>query len=385
MELSEKEQAVLNKINGKIDDRIEEKNNLIQKQLNNLYERTDQMAVKGQTNNTVERKEAREWLVKFFKREPLEQKDFSGHMATDPDASGGYLVPEILSESIAHYVQESGVARQRMRYMPFGGPGNSRRIPKESQGVSVQWVDEAGAKPITKIGLDQVVQELKKLAAIAVITEELIEDAAFDLVAYVARRIGDAIAREEDRVYFSGDIGDGDPFDGVINATGVVPVTMEAGEGITDITADHLLEAIYAVPKEARRNGAFYVHSDVLFAIQQLKDNENRYLVSRPMADNEPARIWGYPIYTVDVLPSADESEVDLPFAIFANLQKTCVYGDKEGVRVKILDQSTLTDSEGNTMNLAQNDAVGVRVYKRTGYACLHPEGIAILTTGEAT
>ena len=377
---------VVDQINTKIDDRIEEKNTLIQKQINNLYERTDKMGIKGgQTNNTVERKEAREWLVKFFKREPLEQKAFTDYMATDPDASGGYLVPEILSESIAHYVQESGVARQRMRYMPFGGPGNTRLIPKEISGVAVQWVDEAGAKPITKIGLDQIVQELKKLAAITVLTENLIEDSAFPLVDYVARRIGEAIAREEDRVYFAGDIGDGDPFDGVINATGVVPVTMAAGQGIADITADHLLEAIYAVPKEARRNGAFYVHSDVLFAIQQLKDNENRYLVSRPMADNEPARIWGYPIYTVDVLPSADESEVDLPFAIFANLQKTCVYGDKEGVRVKILDQSTLTDSEGNTMNLAQNDAVGVRVYKRTGYACLHPEGIAILTTGEAT
>ena len=384
MELSQKEKMVVDQINTTIDTRIEEKTNLYQKQLDAIFNRLEGMG-EAKSGNTVERKEARAWLKAFFKREPLEQKAFTNYMATDPDAAGGHLVPELLAQEIAHYVQESGVARQRMRYMPFGGSGNSRKIPKEISGVAVQWVDEAGAKPITKIGLDQVVQELKKLAAIAVITEELLEDAAFDLVAYVGRRIGDAIAREEDRVYFSGDIGTGDPFDGVINATGIVPVTMAAGQGIADITADHLLEAIYALPKEARKNAAFYVHSDVLFAIQKLKDDDNRYLVSRPMADNEPARIWGYPIYTLDVLPSADESEVNLPFAIFADMQKTCVYGDKDGIRVKLLDQSTLTDSEGNTMNLAQNDAVGVRVYKRTGYACLHPEGIAILTTGEAT
>ena len=390
MELSKKEQMVVDQINTKIDNRIEEKTNLYQKQLDTIFTRLEEGMAGKKGVNTFERKEAREWLTKFFKRQQVDQMEqkeagFSNYMATDPDASGGYLVPSILSSEIAHYVQESGAARQRMRYMPFSGPGNKRQIPKELSGVAVSWVDEAGKKPLTTLTLTKIDHELKKLAAIAVLTEDLVEDSSFDILDYTARRIGEAIAREEDRVYFSGDIGSGDPFDGVINATGIVPVTMAAGQGVADITADHLLTAIYAIPKEARSGSAFYLNSDVLFRLQLLKDNENRYLVSRPMADSEPARIWGYPIYAVDVLPGLEDNDVDMPFAIFANLQRTCVYGDKMGLRVKMLDQATLTDAQGNSMNLAENDALAVRVHKRSGFACLHPEGIAVLTTGEAT
>jgi HK97 family phage major capsid protein len=385
MKLNEKEQAVLDQIKNKVDESVNEKTKLMQKQLDLLFEKTHAVPYTGK-DSPQERKEAREWLVKFFKGQPVEQKLESGidYMATAPDADGGYLVPELLQQEIAHYVLESGIARMRMRYMPFSGPGNTRRIPKELSGVSVQWIDEAARKPLTSVTFTEITQELKKLAAIAIITEELLEDAAFDLVGYVSRRIGEAIAREEDRVYFVGDILVGDPFDGIINATGVVPVIMNAGKGIADIHPDNLLAAIYAVPKEARSNAAFYVHSDVMFAIQQLKDDDNRYLVQQPMNGGEPPRLWGYPIYTVDVLPSLDEDEADLPFAVFANLQKTCVYGDKAGVRVKILTEATLTDGD-NTIHLAQQDAVGVRVFKRTGYAVVHPEGIAVLTTGSAT
>ena len=69
---------------------------------------------------------------------------------------------------------------------------------------------------------------------------------------------------------------------------------------------------------------------------------------------------------------------------IFANLQKTCIYGDKNQIHTKLLTEATLTDSEGGTISLAQNDAVAVRVYKRVGYVPVLPEGIAVMIAGAA-
>jgi HK97 family phage major capsid protein len=370
-----------------------------QEQINDIYTRIDGVNRRPgeQKADSRERELTRRWIVKYLKKEPLQDLNqelkFAPIHSTDPmEDRGAVLVPELLAQEINHYVIEGGIARREMRYMPISGPGNTRRIPVESGGVSVQWVDEAAAKPVTGLTLTQVNQTLQKLAAIVVLTEELIEDQSFDLVGYAARRIGEAIATEEDRVFFAGSIIAGDPFAGVINAAGITPVVMDVAEAVDEVTADTLLRMVYSLSKHARTGAKFYMHSDVLFRIQRLRidvlaenDGLGGYLVS-PATASAPASIWGYPIVTVDELPAANEVDPDDPFMIFANLQKTCVYGQKDpGLRIKLLTEATLTDSDGQTISLAQNDAVGVRVYKRTGYVPVLPEGIAVLVAGSAT
>jgi HK97 family phage major capsid protein len=380
-----------------IDQGLEGFDGKFQKQLDDIFVKmeTSRPGRPG-ANKKAEKELTRKWLVAYLKKQPREAieaelKDFTPtHTTVALDDSGAVLVPELLASEINHYIIEGGIARREMRYYPISGPGNTRNLPVETGGVSVSWVDEAGPKPITGLTLERVQQKLEKLAAIAVITEELIEDAAFDLVSYIARRIADAIATEEDRVFFAGDTSGGDPFDGIINAAGTVPVYLGAGTDMDDVTADSLLAMVYSIPKHARPGAKFYMHSDVLYRIQKLRidvlavgDGLGGYLV-QPATASAPASIWGYPIVTVDQLPDALDDVTDTGFMIFANLQKTCVYGDKNNIHTKLLTEATLTDSEGGTISLGQNDAVAIRVYKRVGYVPVLPEGIAILIAGEA-
>ncbi len=385
----------------KIDDALvsAKRDGTIQRQLDDLYVKleTGKPAPERTHKNSKERELNRKWLKNYLQKRPLEAveaelKEFTGsvHTLSDADTSGAVLVPELLAAEINHYVIEGGIARLEMRYYPFVGPGNTRNLPVETSGVTVSWVDELGVKPITGLTLERVQQKLEKLAAIGIITEELMEDAAFDLVGYIARRIGEAIATEEDRVFFAGSTGLGDPFDGLINATGTVPVYLGAGSDIDDIDADALLAMVYAIPKHARPGAKFYMHSDVLYRIQKLRidvlapgDGLGGYLV-QPATASAPASIWGFPIVIVDQLPDGLDDISDSGFIVFANLQRTCVYGDKQGVRIKMLTEATLTDSEGGTISLAQSDAVGVRVYKRVGFVPVLPEGIAIMIAGAA-
>lgn len=358
----------------------------------------------GSYSPSDERKHSKEerelnnkWIRNFLQKKPteaiehelkeFETKDFSNYIdTTETGSAGGYLIPELLLAEIQHVAEINGIARREFRYLPFNGPGNTRKIPTEASGVTVEWISEGEAKPVSNISLSQVTQSLEKLAAISVMTEEVIEDSATDLVSYVSRRLGEEISTEEDNQFFSGV---GSPWTGIINNGSIVPVSMEAGETLDDLSPDHLLDMIYAVPQKYRRGAKFYMSSDCMLKLLQYRsssvasgDDEGQYLVITPM-QAEPTKFWGYPVVITDALPDSDSAdEADTPFLIFGNLSRCAVYGDKKGLRVKILDQATIENDEGDTFNLAQVDAQAIRVHKRVGYVLTLPEGISVLQTG---
>lgn len=311
------------------------------------------------------------------------QKDY---LREGDDASGGYLVPPpALMAEINRFTEEYGIARREMRYLPFSGPNNSRTIPRLGSSVSVYWASEAGRKNKTKPSFETVTQTLKKIVAIAVYTEELVEDSAIDINVLLGELFGEAVAKEEDRVFFAGDTDDGDVFDGILNATGVVAVSMGDGDVAADIDVDDLIEMKYAVPKMVRQTGKFYGNSAIFKACEKLKDNYGRYILHDAQNGNAPT-LCGRPYEEVDIMPDDDLVTEETPFLIYTNLKKTCVYGDKGSLRMKLLTEATLdfddSDESPNNINLAENDMQALRIVKRTGYVPVLPAGIAVLKTG---
>jgi HK97 family phage major capsid protein len=356
----------------------------------------------------AERDLVQKWIVRTIKGKDTsdinqelknyQSKDFTDYLDTGAGSGNdaGDLVPELLQAEIAHFVEEYGFARRKMRYLPFGDrAGNTRKLPTEDSGVSVDWVDEAGLKPLKTLSIGFVKQELKELAGIVVISEQLMEDSAVDLVSYVSRRLGSAIAKEEDRVFFGGDTGDADPFDGILNATGTQTVAMDTTDRLTDITPDHLLDMIYAVGKYARTGAEFYLSSDAMLYLRKFRtdavtggDKAGEYLLTQP-TERGPARLFGYAVNILDTLPDETEAgqagQNDVPFAFFGNLQKCAAYADKQGMRIKILQEATLEDAQGDKISLAQSDMMGIRVFKRVSYCLPLASGISILKTGPSS
>ena len=437
--LTEKEQAVLDAIGAKIDAQVETKADkksieelntklndaiteltnfkgqvnfdLMQQQLDKLFERTDKIySQKSISRDTSkERGLTEKWLKAFLKRDKTKLKEASAEYktymayfepslhtgATDyPSATseqGEYTIPELLLTEINRYIYENGVARREMRYLPFSGPGNERNLLTLATTVAVSWVEEGGLKPKTKPTLDKVIQKLYKLAAITVMTEEIVEDSAIDLIGLCSTLFAEEIAAEEDRVFLTGDITAGDPVDGVINATGVTPVVLDVGQTAANISPDDLNRMIYAIDTPARRGAKFFMHPSVFSALQTYRadavaagDGAGGYLVQTPVTGG-PSSLWGYPIVLTDALPATGDVDWEEPLMFFGNLQRTCVYGDKLGLRVKMLDQASITNAAGDLVNLAENDLLAIRVHKRVGYVPVLPAGIAVLSTNTAT
>lgn len=139
----------------------------------------------------------------------------------------------------------------------------------------------------------------------------------------------------------------------------------------------------------------FYMSSSVFAHIQSLRydllaseDKLGQFIMQSPNG-NAPGTIWGYPYEITEALPSKEVIDALDPavdpgeaFMFFGNLNRTCVYGDKMGLRVKVYDTGTISDSEEGSLNLAERDMTMLRVHKRVGYAPLLPENIAVIKTG---
>jgi len=313
---------------------------------------------------------------------------------------GGYLIPELLLAEVNRFVEQGGVARREFRYLPFAGAGNSRYIPTLLTDVTVSWVDEGEEKPKTKPYISRVQQTLKKLAAMVILTEEIVEDTVIDLVSLCSQLIGEAIAVEEDNQFFSGT---GAPWTGIINTAGVVALPLAAGVGPVNMRPETLLAMTVAIPSGAVPGAKFYMHRQVWAALCARRsdavaqnDTRGNYLVQQP-SQGSPGTIWGFPVVLVEAMPSVatlygvtdisdwdDLTELvnDEPFLIFGNLAKCVVYGDKQGIRVKLLDQASVYDDNDNLINLAERDMIALRVHKRVGFVVVLPGGICVLSTG---
>jgi len=291
------------------------------------------------------------------------------------DAKAGISIPSELLKEVYRFIPEYGVARRNMRYLPFGGPGNERDITALAAAVNVYWTNEGAKKSSSQPKFSPVVQTLKKLAAICPLTEEILEDSAIPLTSLLGELFAEAIGIEEDAQFLAGT---GSPWTGILNL-GTVNVTHQKKAGTANVTADDVLNMKKGMPAAARRNGTYIFNPDTEILLQQLKDNQGRYILQQP-TDNAPGKIWGRPYELSDALPTPDEVQDGDPWIIFGDLKKSCILGDKQQIRVKILEEATITDTDSLTpINLAEQDMIAMRVVERVGYVCVLPEGISVL------
>lgn len=297
----------------------------------------------------------------------------------DDSQAGVTIPPELLAEVLRIKETQFGLARREFRYLPFSGPGNSRTIPALGTSVSVFWTGEGEKKKSTQPKFSLVTQTLKKLAAIVPMTEEILEDSAINLTALVAELFAEATAKEEDIQFFAGV---GAPWTGILN-NGEVNKVVQASGSVDQITADDLLDMIDATPTDALNGAKFYMHRTVFSKIRKIKGEDGHYIVQSPVA-GQPGTIWNYPYELSDAFPAAADVETGDQYVLFANLRQAAIFGDKQQLRVKMLDQATITDTDDETViNLAEQDMVALRVVERVGYVLALPKAVTALEAAE--
>lgn len=286
------------------------------------------------------------------------------------DSEGGYLIPdpEFLI-AIERYENQFGVAFANCTVRT-----TDRTTVKSNKGtgnVTMYELSEAAAKTQTKPAYDQVETTLRKFAAIAVASDEFIDDQAASFWQDVTSGFARERARLTDTVVFTED--DADPTKrGILNTSGVITETV--GSAATSITWDDLLDSEAALLPEGKLNAKYVMHRSLWNQLIKSKGSANDHYYWMPSQTTSTP--WGTPVIQSELFRNVTAGENNQPYAL---------YGDLSKIQLWIKGGLTLTyGTEGTigSLNLFEQDLTALRAVTRFAKLTPFPERFVVLGTG---
>jgi HK97 family phage major capsid protein len=293
-----------------------------------------------------------------------------GRKGLTEGGNAGSLVPVEASAEIIDSLPQFGFAfnkcsTRRMR-------SNSMKVSSVGQGVTVQWLNEAGQGAETTIPWTALTLTTAKSAAIGIISNEEIADAVVDVAELVKNVLAASIAKEIDRVIFQGQSG---VFTSGLRAVSGVNAVTVATAANDQVMADALIDLQTAVPAYAMAGGVYVTSPSGWGKMRKLKDTTGQYLArgaSGAIRGNNPqsgstASPAGY----------FDEKEVYVveginAFGTAANVP--VIYGDFKFMVIGIKDEmNALTTQEGSvgSISMYDTDQTAVRLTSRIAFAAV--------------
>lgn len=304
-------------------------------------------------------------LQDVAKKGKVLNSDFSTKDHSTSDVSE--VVDDEISFDIMYAVEEYGVARELFRNLTLSK--NQYKANELNSDVSAYWVNEEASISATAFTVTQNTLSLEKLAAIVLISNELLEDSEVNLRSFLTQRIGEVFAQEEDEVFFAGDSSGSDPVDGLLNLSDLETYQMDTGDTSgSDLDADYLLEMQEKLPNTVRGNGVYLMSFSVFNQVRKLKDSNNDYIYQQP-SDEGPGTLWGKPIVISDAMPALSDVTATDPFVIFGDFERGTVLGTKGGIRVESSSSAIVSDTGSSDVNTFKTDQQALRFIERVGYA----------------
>ena len=274
------------------------------------------------------------------------------------DSEGGYLVPEEFERNLIQSLEEENAIRQIAKVITTSG---DRKIPVVATKGTATWVDEEGAIPESDDSFGQASLGAFKLATMIKVSEELLNDSAFDLENYIAQSFGGRMGSREEEGFLVGN-GSGKPT-GIFAATGGAQLGITTA-GATAITLDEILDLFYSLKSPYRRNAIFVMNDSTVKAIRKLKDSTGQYLWQPSIKESTPDTILSRPLVTSAFVPEIAAGNKTIAFGDFGYYW----IADREGRVFKRLNEL-----------YAANGQVGFMCTQRVDGKLILPEAIKVL------
>ena len=215
-----------------------------------------------------------------------------------PDEKGGYTVPDTFLAKVVEQMKA------------YGGIASVAQILTTADGRTMEWVtadgtaemgvllgenEEAGEED-TEFGMDSL-GALKMTSKIIRVSNELLQDSAIDMEAYLARRIAERIGRGEARYLIQG-TGGGTPKQPKGLAASVTGTTQTAAAG--SVKWQEILALKHSIDPAYRRGPKF-----------RLAFNDNTLKLLSELVDGQ-----GRPLWLPDIVGVAPASVLNVPYVI---------------------------------------------------------------------
>lgn len=253
----------------------------------------------------------------------VELKAFAG----TTDAAGGYAVPEELDERIEKTLTAISPIRAIANVVKVGSAGYRKLVT--TGGTPSGWVSETAARPETGTpDFTEVAPPFGELYANPAASQAMLDDAAFDVEAWLAQEIATEFARAEGAAFVGGSGVNqprgflsapvsGDP-DGV-RAFGTVQAlaTGVAGGFPASDPQDLLIDLVQALRSPYRQGAAFVMNSATAARIRKFKTDDGAFLWQAGLVAGQPDTLLGYPVVEAEDMPDIAADALAIAFGNF--------------------------------------------------------------------
>lgn len=289
-------------------------------------------------------------------------KQVSNILQEGVDTDGGYLVPEEYDSRLIDVLDEENIMRRLGTKITTSG---DHKINIAATKPAAAWIEEGGTLSFGDATFSQILLDAHKLHVAIKVTEELLYDNAFGLENYIITQFGKALANAEEDAFLNGD-GTGKPT-GIFDETGGGKRSVELSD--TKISADDIVNLIYALKRPYRKSAAFIMNDSTIAAIRKLKDGNGAYIWQPSYQSGEPDRICGYAVYTSAFAPELEKGKPAIAFGDFSYYN--------------IGDRGTRSFQELREL-FAGNGMIGYVAKERVDGKLILPEAVQILHVKDA-
>lgn len=245
----------------------------------------------------------------------MRQKNFydvENALQVGTDSEGGYLVPDEFEQTLVEALEEENFFRNIATVIQTSS--GDRKIPVVASKGEAAWIDEEGAFVESDETFGQVSIGAYKVGTMIKVSDELLNDSAFNLEAYISKEFGRRIGSKEEEAFFVSN-GTGKPT-GIFNAAG------GASDGTKTSTAaisfDDVMDLFYSVKSSYRKKAVWVLNDTTVKALRKLKDNNGNYIWQPSVQAGQPDMILNRPYHTSAFVPEIAAGKKVMAFGDFS-------------------------------------------------------------------
>lgn len=277
------------------------------------------------------------------------------------DSEGGYLCPDTFENQLVAGLTSRGIIRSLSHVISTSS--GQHKIPVVASRGTAAWVEEEGAIPEGDDAFGQQYIGAHKVGTLIKVSEELLNDSAFDLEDYFITEFARRIGNKEEEAFLTGN-GTGKPT-GILNTAGVGVTTASA----TTITADELIDLFYSLDAPYRVNAVWVLNDATMKIVRKLKDSTGQYLWQKALHEGDHETLLGRPIYHSPYAPTVAAGAKPI---LFGDLSYYWI-GDRQGITFRRLNE-----------RYADTGQVGFIATKRLDGKLILPEAVKVLAMKSA-
>lgn len=266
------------------------------------------------------------------------------------------LTPPEFGKEVIKLLRLFSPIRQYARVVTIGA--SMVQYPRRTGSTAATWVGDTADRSESEPSYEGVDITPYELATYTDVSNQLLEDSAYDLAGEIAADLGESFGIAEGSAFVTGN-GTGKP-NGIMNASGIQSMITGAAAGFpTSTPADVLIQMFHKLPAVHAQNGAWLMNRNTLGVIRQFKDGMGRYIVLDALSEGAPVTLLGRPVVEAVDMPDIDANAYPI------------LFGDLSGYRiVDRISFALLRDP----YSMATKGQTRFHARKRVGADVTHPD-----------